>query len=153
LKNGEILQIDNGLAEVTGTIEAAAVLFNRDQGERVTTFSVNERRNLSNEGIVTIGLVVNKKGQLIDGPTIDVGGSGFMLSDEWQVAAADLRTAIVETVAKFAHPKGPDAPGYEFGALRAAVREISSKTLRSRLQAKPVVQVIMHEAEATMPLQ
>ena len=38
LKNGEILQISNGLASVVGSIEAAAILFNRDQGERVTAF-------------------------------------------------------------------------------------------------------------------
>ena len=84
LKNGEILQIDNGIGEIIGSIEASAVLFNRDQGERVTTFSVNERRNLSTEGIVSIGLVVDSSGKLISGPVIEVGASGFMLSSEWQ---------------------------------------------------------------------
>jgi ribonuclease J len=152
LKNGDILQIDNGLAQVIGTIESAAVLFNRDQGEKVTTFSVNERRNLSNEGIVTVGLVVDRSGKLVHGPTIEVGGSGFMLAPEWQACIGDVRNNILATVERLANGKGSDAT-YEFAALRAAVRETSVKTIRSKLQAKPVVQVVLHEISTTTPLQ
>ncbi|HEY9719269.1 MAG TPA: ribonuclease J [Trichormus sp.] len=152
LKNGEILQIDNGIGEIIGSIEASAVLFNRDQGERVTTFSVNERRNLSTEGIVSIGLVVDGRGKLISGPVIEVGASGFMLSSEWQYCRPELDKAIVETVERVASSAAGDDSGYDFAALRAAVREISIKTLRSKLQSKPTVQVIVQEL-ATTPLQ
>jgi len=149
LKNGDILQINNGVPSVIGSIEASAVLFNRDQGERVTAFSVNERRNLSTEGIVSIGLVVNRDGKLISGPTIEVGGAGFMLANEWQTCRQDLLKAIVETVERVA---GAADAGYESAALRAAVREVCIKMLRSKLQAKPTVQVIVNEL-ATTPLQ
>jgi ribonuclease J len=145
LKNGEILQIDNGIAQTIGSIEAQAVLFNRDQGESVTTFSVNERRNLSTEGIVSIGLVVNAKGAVVSGPTIDVTAAGFMLSPEWQKCRSELIDVILQTAKRITHPTGADGPGYELASLRAAVREISAKTIRAKLQAKPAVQVIVHE--------
>lgn len=148
LKNGEILEIDNGVARTIGTIEASAVLFNRDQGERVTTFSVNERRALSTEGVVSIGIVVDHRGKLISGPTIEVGASGFMLAPEWERLKGELTQSIVDTVERLADPEG----GHDLAALRAAVREVSIKALRSKLQAKPTVQVIVHEL-ATMPLQ
>jgi ribonuclease J len=56
LHNGEILEIDNGMAGVIGSLESQSVLYNRDQGERVTTYSVNERRTLSLEGAITRGI-------------------------------------------------------------------------------------------------
>lgn len=149
LKNGQILQIDNGIAQIIGAIEAQAVLFNRDQGDRVTTFSVNERRNLSTEGIVSIGLVVDSKGSIVSGPVIDVGASGFMLSPEWQTCRVELIDVILETAKRVARPTGRDGTGYELAALRAAVREISAKTIRAKLQSKPAVQVIVHELTDT----
>ncbi len=148
LQNGDILEIDNGVATVIGSIESAAVLFNRDQGERVTTYSVNERRTLSLEGIVTVGLVVNDQGELISGPFIEVGASGFLRSPEWEVAKIEVTSNILEAIGRFS---GKDNLGagekisYDLAALRATVKEVVSKTLRTKLQAKPTVQVIVHE--------
>jgi ribonuclease J len=149
LKNGEILQIDNGIASIIGTIESQAVLFNRDQGERVTTYSVNERRVLSLEGVVTIGLVVSDTGELVSGPSIEVGASGFRQSPEWEQAKAELSTAIVESIEKFV--AGLTDNRFDVNALRAHVRDITVKKLRSRLQAKPTVQVVLHELVTSRP--
>jgi ribonuclease J len=148
LKNGDILELNNGAAAKVGSIEAQAIYFNREQGERVTTYSVNERRNLSLDGIVTIGLVVTKAGELISGPTIEVNASGFLRSPEWEVAKIELINNILEAIQRFA--PGSNAPkqqraSYELPALRAAVRDVAAKTLRSKLQSKPNVQVIIHE--------
>lgn len=145
LKNGDILQIDNGVAEVNGSIEASAVLFNRDQGERVTAFSVNERRSLSLEGIVSIGLVLDQKGKLISGPSIEAGAAAFLLSPGWLACRDDLIKLVVETVERVANPSDPEAPPYELGLVRSSVREVAIKLLRSRLQSKPTVQVILSE--------
>ena len=50
LANGDVFELSGGFASVMGNIESQPVLFNREQGERVTTASVNERRALSLEG-------------------------------------------------------------------------------------------------------
>lgn len=143
LQNGDILTVENGVAWILDQVESQSVLFNREQGERVTTFSVNERRSLSLEGIVTVGLVVDSTGEIMSGPSIEVGGSGFLRSEEWAAVHDDLILSIEETVARLADPQA-DAP-FEVGAVRAAVREVTAKTLRSRLTAKPTIQVIVHE--------
>lgn len=148
LKNGSILQIDNGVGDVIGTIEAAPVLFNRDQGERVTAFSVNERRSLSTEGIVSIGIVVDSKGALHAGPTIEAGAAGFMLSPKWNDCKVQLEESIAQTVQRVANESMPEL-GLDVAALRAAVREVSIKAIRSKMQAKPTVQVIVHEIAST----
>lgn len=145
LKNGEILEIDNGVAAMIGTIEAQAVLFNRDQGERVTTFSVNERRSLSLEGVVTVSLVVNSVGELLSGPTIESGASGFLLSREWEEIQDELKGNIHELIAR----ARKDAPPIDVAQLRSQIRDSVSKSLRAKLQAKPTVQVIIHELAKT----
>lgn len=141
LKNGEILEIDNGVANMIGTIEAQAVLFNRDQGERVTTFSVNERRSLSLEGVVTVALAVSNVGELLSGPTIESGAAGFLLSKEWEEMQDELKGAIHELIAR----ARKDAPPIDVAQLRSQIRDSVSKALRAKLQAKPTVQVIIHE--------
>lgn len=147
LKNGEILQVQNGIAEIIGSVESQAVLFNREQGERVTTFSVNERRSLSLEGIVTVSLVVDNKGKLLDGPTLAAGAAGFIPSAEWQEAKAVLIENIVQSIKKFDPDRNESSEivEYDISALRSCVREIAIKTLRAQLKAKPTVQVIVQE--------
>ena len=149
LKNGDVLELHNGVATVIGAIEAAPVYFNKDQGDRVTTYSVNERRSLSLEGIVTIGLVVDHKGILVSGPSVEVSASGFLKSPEWLQTREELLEAIKDSLHKYHTPAGNGAPvEYELGALRASVREVAVKALRTRLQAKPTVQVVVHELAA-----
>jgi len=52
-------------------------MFNREQGESVSQFSVSERRSLSLEGIVTVGVVVDSDGKLVRGPTLEVAAADF----------------------------------------------------------------------------
>ncbi|HEY9870116.1 MAG TPA: ribonuclease J, partial [Candidatus Obscuribacterales bacterium] len=145
LKNGEILEIGAGGAGVIGEIESQSVLYNRDQGERVTTFSVNERRTLSLEGALTVGCVIDPSGNLVSGPTIEAGASGFLQSDEWQETRQELAALIREAVAVY-RGSSEDA-----GGLRAAIKDLVTKTLRARLQAKPMVHVVVHEVTTSRP--
>jgi ribonuclease J len=148
LHNGDILEIYNGIATIAGTVEAQAVMFNREQGESVSQFSVSERRSLSLEGIVTVGLVVDSDGRLLRGPSLEVGAAGFLQSDEWETAKYELSQAIIEAVDRMRAPEpvqGEPSPEFDLNALRSAVREVAMKALRSKLQSKPVVQVMVHE--------
>ena len=145
LNNGEILSISGGVAGVIGTVESQAVLFNRDQGEQVTTGSVNERKTLSLEGVVTAGIVVDENGRLLSEPSIEVGASGFLRSTDWEREKPELIKAIIDTLNRFSRKETGKSTPFELPVARAAVRETMVKALRGRLQARPVVQVVMHE--------
>lgn len=140
LRNGEILEIRSGNAQVENTVEASGILYNRDQGEKVTTFSVKERLVLSLEGVVTIGLAVGTNRELLSGPTIEANGSGFLRSDTWQKVKSDLHQAVLDAHAFWMTTKQPD-----ISSLRSQVREVANKTIRGQLQSKPVIQVLVHE--------
>jgi ribonuclease J len=153
LANGNVLQLKNGEAETYGSIEWQPVLFNREQGERVTTASVNERRALSLEGVVTIGLTVTTGGEIVAGPTFECGASGFLRSQEWLAMSAELDGIIREAVDNRNNSKSKKSARAEEGkdakegiaVLRSQVREAVVKALRSRLSAKPTVQVLIHQ--------
>lgn len=145
IKNGDILEVKNGVASVIGTVESQSVLYNREQGERVTTFSVQERRALSMEGVVTVSLAVNGSGEIVSGPSITAGASGFIKSREWLDTQDELNEAIVSTVKRFADKLPGQEDGLELGPLKSSLRETVMKLLRAKMSAKPTVQVVLHD--------
>lgn len=149
LRNGEVLELANGGANVIGSVEAQAVLYNRDQGESVTSFSVNERRALSNEGVLTIAVLLTPAGEILQPPHLEYAALGFTNTPEWETVRADMLTAIEEVVARFKSAQeqaaGEETTDAEPPSLRGSIREVVSKLLRSRFQAKPTVQIVVHE--------
>jgi ribonuclease J len=147
LQNGEILEIGGGVASIIGTIESQAVMYNRDQGERVTTFSVKERKNLSLDGVLTIGLAVDDKLNLLSGPVLEANASGFLQSSEWLAVREELLEAVVETLKS---QRGTN--GHDLNAVRTSIREMAGKMIRAKLQAKPLIQVVLHEVITSRPV-
>ena len=143
LGNGDILEIGGGSAGIIGTVESQSVLYNREQGERVTTFSVHERRALSLEGVATVSVTTDKTGRLVSAPSIICGASGFVRSPDWSGFRQELLDVIAGTVERFVSTDG-ESP-LEVGAMRAAIREVTVKSFRSKLHAKPTVQVFVHQ--------
>lgn len=145
VRNGTVLELFNGGASAAGTVESEAVLFNRNQAESVTRFSVNERRSLSTEGVLNIACVVDSRWNLLQPPVMESAALGFARSAQWESARYDLVQAIEEAVLKQREQK--EAEGTDINGLRAAVREVATKTIRSKLQSKPTIHVVVHEVE------
>lgn len=140
-KNGEILEIKNGIAKLNGSVEAQAVLYNRLQGEQVTTFSVKERKSLSHEGIVSVSVLIDENKNLIDVPGIISGASGFLLTSDWQDAKKDIEVLIAHIVSEFKNRENFAS----IAEMRSTLRDSIAKLIRSKLQAKPTVNVSVHE--------
>jgi ribonuclease J len=145
LRNGTVLEIANGAASLAGTVESEAVLFNRNQAESVTRYSVNERRSLSTEGVLTIACVVDSKWNLLQPPAMEGAALGFVRSPEWEIARGELIHNIEEAVLKQREQR--ETEPIDINGLRAAVREVASKTIRSKLQSKPTIHVVIHEVD------
>jgi hypothetical protein len=77
---------------------------------------------------------------LISGPVIAAGASGFLQSADWEAIKPDLLQLVCDLVNSQRRTKSGD-----LNHLRTTIREQASKLVRSRLQAKPVMQVILHE--------
>jgi mRNA degradation ribonuclease J1/J2 len=106
---------------------------------------VQERRALSMEGVVTVSLAVNGSGEIVSGPSITAGASGFIKSREWLDTQDELNEAIVSTVKRFADKLPGQEDGLELGPLKSSLRETVMKLLRAKMSAKPTVQVVLHD--------
>lgn len=142
LRNGEILELGNGVASVIGSVEAQAVFYNRGQEESVTAFSVSERRSLSMEGVLNVGIVLSSAWELMQPPAFEGAALGFSQANEWAVLQNELFDTIQECILKF---KDNDGGQRDIAALRAGIRDLVSKAVRSRLSSKPTIQVTVHE--------
>jgi ribonuclease J len=149
LQNGQILTIENGSASVKGRVEFQAVLINRHKGELVTTFTVNERRAMSQEGLVTVSLIISADGKLLSGPKFDCGAASFRNSEQWQKACLQMSDNILAAIKESA--KEQKAAQLDQVALRTIVREIANKTLRAKLQTKPVLQIVIQQLTTSHP--
>lgn len=143
LRNGEMLELWKGNASIGGSVESEAVFFNRNNAESVTRFSVNERRALSIEGVLTIACMVDSKWNLLQEPRMEGAALGFVHSRDWDKAREELLHNIREVIIKHRETEGADLT-----SLRAAIREVSAKTIRSKMQAKPTIQIVVHEINA-----
>ena len=143
LQNGEVLNFENGVAIIQGRVENQAVLINRDKGELVTTFTVNERRAMSQEGLITVSLVIDEAGKLLSGPQFDCGAASFRYSTQWQEACQQMNESILAAIEKASRDDNGEEVVLDQVAIRSIVREIANKTLRARLQTKPVLQIVI----------
>lgn len=158
LKNGEVLSIDDHTATIAGTIEAQPVYYNRDQGERVTMFSVKERLALSSEGILTISLVVDQLGKLIGEIGVNAGASGFLGSSHWQETKKEILHNLNEackraftSVDLSEKDEQMNFPGsVDLDQLRQTLKDITVKTVKSKLQARPNVQIVIHQVRQAL---
>lgn len=144
LRNGDVLELHAGSASVIGSVEAQAIFYNRDQAESVTSFSVNERRALCQEGVLSVGLLLDENKQLMAEPVLEGAALGFVNSREWD----SLKPALLQAVKDVVATNGKEL---EVGPLRSVIRELITKNMRARLQAKPTIQVIIHELVTSRP--
>lgn len=145
LQNGQILTIANGAASIKGRVEHQSVLINRHKGELVTTFTVNERRAMSQEGLITASLVIDKAGLLLSGPKFNCGAASFRHSNQWQEACQQMSEKILVAMEEASVNESGKEVRLDQVAIRAIVREIANKTLRAQLQTKPVLQIVIQQ--------
>lgn len=142
VRNGTVIEIFNNSAAIAGSIESEAVFFNRNQAESVTRFSVSERRSLSNEGVITIACMLDSQWKMVQPPTMEGAALGFVHSQDWKATRKELVNNIIDAISR--HSAVPNA---DLTSLRAAVREVAGKTIRSKMQSKPTINIVLHQVD------
>ena len=98
MQNGQIFSIVDGSAVLKGRAEYQAVLVNREHGERITTFTVNERRAMSLEGLITISLIIDANRTLVSGPNFGCSAASFRYSIQWKDACDEMTKNITQAL-------------------------------------------------------
>jgi len=147
LQNGQVFSIVSGSAVLKGRAEYQAVLVNREHGERITTFTVNERRAMSLEGLITISLIFDSNRALVSGPNFGCSAASFRYSIQWKDACVEMTKNITEALENQINEKQSQSEKMDEVAIRAVVRDAAFKTLRAHLQTKPVLQIVIQQLD------
>lgn len=138
LDNGQVLEVKGQSLDFGEEIEAQPVLFDRAQGERVTTYSVQERRSLSQEGILTVVLAVDSNLNLLTEPQVESHASAFINSTSWQ----EVQGEVINQVKAIVSGRSEKMDAQQ---LRAQIREAVNKMIRSKLRSRPLIHIVVQE--------
>ena len=141
LANGDIFEIAKGSAKVTGFTNGDAVLIDGSSKGEVDNTVLRERKLLSDDGVVSIALAVNKQGAMMAQPV--VSAMGFLYDSEHQKIEAACRqhaaNMVTRTISSGKKVKEAVASGQMQGQMRSFLYE---KTKR-----RPVVMINLIEVE------
>ena len=141
LANGDIFEIAKGSAKVTGFTNGDAVLIDGSSKGEVDNTVLRERKLLSDDGVVSIALAINKQGAMMAQPV--VSAMGFLYDSEHQKIEAACRqhaaNMVTRTISSGKKVKDVVASGQMQGQMRSFLYE---KTKR-----RPVVMINLIEVE------
>ena len=141
LANGDIFEIAKGSAKVTGFTNGDAVLIDGSSKGDVDNTVLRERKLLSDDGVVSIALAVNKQGVMMAQPV--VSAMGFLYDSEHAKIEAACRqhaaNMVTRTISSGKKVKEAVASGQMQGQMRSFLYE---KTKR-----RPVVMINLIEVE------
>jgi len=140
LANGDIFEISKGSARISGFTSGEAVLIDGSSVGEVDNSVLRERKLLSDDGVVSIALCVNKKtGAMMAQPV--VSAMGFLYDSEHAKIEAACRQHIANAVTRIASSgkKMADSLPQMQGQLRSFLYE--------RTKRRPVVMINLIEVE------
>jgi len=130
LEDGEILEIDQNGAAITGSIPAGPIYLDGPTVMDTDSVVLRERRSLARDGVVVVCAGVDQDGELT-GP-IQVAGSGFMDPVDARHTFKRLAEAVEMGVSG-------DLPVDDPDKARANIRKVARQFLRNELNKRPMI--------------
>ena len=130
LEDGEILEIDQNGAAITGSIPAGPIYLDGRTVMDTDSVVLRERRSLARDGVVVVCAGIDPDGEL-SGP-IQVAGSGFL-------DPADARHAFKRLAEAVEMGVSGDLPADDPDKARANIRKVARQFLRNDLNKRPMI--------------
>ena len=140
LANGDIFEISKGAARVSGFTSGEDVLIDGSSVSDVDSSVLRERKLLSDDGVVSIALCVNKRtGAMMAQPV--VSAMGFLYDSEHAKIEGACRQQVANAVTRIAS-SGKSVAG-SLNQLQGQLRSF----LYERTKRRPVVMINLIEVE------
>jgi ribonuclease J len=144
--NGTAIDFDapNKVTEIAGRIEASPVFFNKSMDSEMDQQSLDERRNLGQDGTLTVVMALNlQKGLFFGGPLLKTAGSSFNSNKHWLEIEKNMIADIHQAV-----DKALKAGQKEVGVIRHITHDVLSKRIREKFgMSRPVVSIVVQEIQ------
>lgn len=136
IENGDVLELDGERAEVVGKREIGRTFIDDSGFEEIARDTVRERRQMANEGLVTLILTLGEGGAMEAPPEIVARGvSGF---DGSNGLSADARRIVTAAVTGASRETLKDE-----ALLKEHVRVELKRFIQKRTGAKPVIMPVV----------
>ena len=140
LANGDIFEISKGSARISGFTSGESVLIDGSSVSEVDSTVLRERKLLSDDGVVSIALCVNKKtGAMMAQPV--VSAMGFLYDSEHAKIEAACRQNIANAVTRIV------SSGKSVAASLPQMQGQLRSFLYERTKRRPVVMINLIEVE------
>lgn len=146
LHSGDVLELCSGYAEVTGTVKSGRVLVDKNIVGNIGSIVINERKRLSNDGIVVVVVTLTDKNEIVSGPEVISRGFVYvrgakLLMDKMRKAADSAVRLSLRMCEKrsLCRPESWDL-------IKGNIRDGMEEFLWEEVMAKPIILPIIMEA-------
>ena len=138
-ENGNVLEVSDGKAAITGKIAAGRVLIDGLGVGDVGNIVLRDRKQLSQDGIVIVVVTIDKEQKkVVSGP--DLVSRGFVYVREADELMDEAKEKVVMSINKCMEKNV-----LEWSSLKAGIREALSKYLFEKTRRKPMILPIIME--------
>ncbi|MEE1114805.1 MAG: ribonuclease J [Eubacterium sp.] len=140
LKSGNVLELDENSAEITGQVQTGEVMVDGLGVGDVGNIVLRDRQHLSEEGIIVVVLTLEKHGnQLLAGP--DIVSRGFVYVRESEDLIGEAKIVVEEALDNCLRQNVTD-----WGKLKNTIKDSLSSFVWKRTQRSPMILPIIMEA-------
>jgi ribonuclease J len=148
LTNGEILEVYKDSAQKNGSVKAGGVLIDSSRAWEIDETIIQDRRHLAEDGMITVAISMDAKGEVLAGP--DINMKGIILPrgvppEEFLVRLKQEVTNLLNAAKKppLANLRGDDLRDYLTGALYRYFKE--------HFKSRPLIHVLLQQIGGKSP--
>ena len=140
LRSGDVLELDDKDAAVTGKVHTGAIMVDGLGVGDVGNIVLRDRQHLSEDGIMIVVLTLEKySNQLLSGP--DIVSRGFVYVREAGDLMGEARSVVEEALDNCLRHKISD-----WGKIKTEIREALSDFIWKKTKRRPMILPIIMEA-------
>ncbi len=133
LSSGDVLELDETSAEVTGTVQTGDILVDGLGIGDVGNIVLRDRQHLAEDGIIIVVMTLEEgTNQLLAGP--DLVSRGFVYVRESEGLMEDARNVLMDTLDNCL-----DQSWNDWGRIKSAVREDLGEFVWKRTKRRPMI--------------
>ena len=140
MKTGQVLELGQNSAKITGTVETGEVMVDGLGVGDVGNIVLRDRQHLSEDGIMIVVMTLDKaSGMLISGP--EIVSRGFVYVRESEDLIDEARNVVDDAVNECL-----DAHITDWGKLKSTIKDALGSFVWKRTQRRPMILPIIMEA-------
>jgi len=142
LKNGDILELREGVARVSGKIPAESIYYNQAKGLDIDEMTMKERLTLSEEGTITIALTLDSERNIVAGPEVLAEACAFAKGKDWRAFCLGTIELIKEAIKQSVERAENDILN-----IKSVVRDTVNKNVLELIGKRPLINIAIQEVK------